>query len=107
MIVCVPVTPDGDVEPGFGRARRVAIGRVDDGRLVEWAAHDVGWDALHDTGTEGGHHARIARFLLDEHVEAVVAQHMGEGMRQMLASMQLRVVLGAAGDARQAVLAVA
>ncbi len=107
MIVCVPVTPDGQVDPRWGRAPRVAIARVAGGGIVAWAEHDVAWDALHDVGTEGGHHARVARFLTDHGVEVVVAGHMGPPMVQMLGKMRIVAKLGVSGDARGAVEAVA
>lgn len=105
MIVVVPVHADGSVDPRWGRAQRVAVADVRDGDLENWEEHEVGWGDLHDAGPEGSHHARIARFLRDHAVEMVVAHHMGEGMERMLGRMQLRVALGAAGDARAAVLA--
>ena len=106
MIVCVPVTPVGEIDPRWGRAARVAIAKVDDGAIARWDEIDVGWDALHDAGSEGGHHARVARFLREQGTEVVVAHHMGDPMLQMLAAMGVQVRLGASGDARGAVLAV-
>jgi predicted Fe-Mo cluster-binding NifX family protein len=82
----------------------MALARVDGGRLVEWTEHDVRWGDQHDSGTEGSHHARIARFLIDNHVDTVVAGHMGPPMVRMLGTMGLQVHLGASGDARDAVL---
>ncbi|HEY4993748.1 MAG TPA: NifB/NifX family molybdenum-iron cluster-binding protein [Nakamurella sp.] len=105
MIVCIPVTSDGLTAPGWGRANRVALVSASDGEISDWQAFDVGWDALHDEGTEGAHHARIARFLIDHHIEVVVAEHMGSGMTRMLATMGIRTSLGAHGDARAVVLA--
>jgi predicted Fe-Mo cluster-binding NifX family protein len=104
MIVCVPVTPDGDVDPRWGRAAQVAIADVRDGAIVSWEELAVGWDALHDEGTEGGHHARVARFLKSHGTQVVVAHHMGEPMEVMLGAMGVRVAFGASGDARNAVL---
>ena len=104
MIVCVPVAPDGTVAQGWGHAARVAVARVEAGAIAAWVEHDVGWDVLHDEGTEGGHHARIARFLSDRAVEIVVAGHMGPPMVQMLGRMGIRVELGVDGDARTVVL---
>ena len=101
--VCIPVTPDGQVGGGFGRAPLVAIATVEDGAVTAWEVHAVSWDALHDTTTEGGHHARVARFLMGHSVQLVVVGHLGEGMRHMLDSMGLAVVMGATGDAREAV----
>lgn len=105
MIVCVPVTPDGEVDGSWGRAPRVAVARVEGGRILAWDEHDVQWDKLHDVGTDGGHHARVATFLKDHRVEVVVAGHMGPPMVQMLSRMRILARLGAQGDAREAVLA--
>ncbi len=102
MIVCVPVTSDGQVDHSWGRAPRVAVANVDGDRIDSWQEFDVGWDRLHDEGTEGGHHARIARFLTEHAVGSVVAGHMGPPMQQMLGRMGVRVTLGASGDARRA-----
>ncbi len=100
MVVCVPVTPEGLVGPRWGRADRVVIATVGEAGIEDWQEFDVGWDSLHDSGSEGSHHARVARFLRDHEVEAVVAHHMGDGMRHMLEKMGLTVRLGAAGSAR-------
>jgi predicted Fe-Mo cluster-binding NifX family protein len=105
MRVCVPVTGDGQVDPRWGRAECVVIADVQAGGVRDWQEHDVGWGRLHDAGSEGSHHARVARFLMEHHVEAVVAHHMGDGMRRMLQKMGLDVRLGAAGDARAAAIA--
>ena len=105
MIIAIPVDAEGQVAHGWGRAPRVAVETAADGAITDWQVHDVGWDVAHDEGTEGSHHARIARFLIDNAIETVVAEHMGDGMVRMLGTMKLPVVLGAAGDARASVLA--
>jgi predicted Fe-Mo cluster-binding NifX family protein len=107
MIVCVPVEADGSVGHSWGRAPRVAVAEVDGSAVVGWHEHDVRWDVLHDEGTEGGHHARVARFLIDNGVQAVAAGHMGPPMVRMLAGMGIRVLLGAEGDARSMAVAAA
>lgn len=107
MIVCVPVDPDGSVGHSWGRAPRVAVARVESRNIADWQEFEVRWDALHDEGTEGGHHARIARFLQEHGVEAIVAGHVGPGMLQMLPKMGVVLRLGASGDARSAVLSAA
>jgi predicted Fe-Mo cluster-binding NifX family protein len=104
MILCVPVTPTGEIDPRWGRAGRVAVADVRDGEIVHWEGWEVGWDALHDEGSEGSHHARVARFLQAQGVQAVVAHHMGDPMVNMLGQMGVAVRLGAAGDARKAVI---
>ena len=105
MIVCVPVTSDGVVDPRWGRADRVALAETEGGEINGWREVQVGWDVLHDSGTPATHHARVARFLKAQHVEAVVADHMGPPMQDMLVRMHIRVLLGAGGDAREAVMA--
>jgi len=105
MIVCTPVTKEGLVDPRWGRADRVALAEVVNGEILSWQEVEVSWSRLHDEGTPGSHHARVVSFLREQHVEAVVANHIGDGMVRMLATMSLPVYLGAVGDAREAVLA--
>lgn len=105
MIVCVPVTPGGDIDPRWGRAARVVVADVRDGEVTSWEEILVGWDELHDMGSEGGHHARVARFLQEHDTEVVVADHMGDPMLKMLAEMGVDVRLGLSGDARSAIRA--
>ena len=105
MILCVPVTESGEVDPRWGRAGRVAVAEVVGGTVRSWDAYDVGWDRLHDEGSEGGHHARVARFVQEHRAIIVVAGHMGDPMLEMLRRMDIDVRLGVSGDARQAVLA--
>jgi predicted Fe-Mo cluster-binding NifX family protein len=107
MRVCIPVTTEGQVDPRWGRAARVAVAEVQDGSLIAWEEFDVAWDRLHDETTEGGHHARVARFLQGNRVETVAAGHMGEPMVQMLERMGIAVRLDVAGNAREAVVTVA
>ncbi|RYV53051.1 hypothetical protein EUA98_00180 [Pengzhenrongella frigida] len=107
MILCVPVTSNGQVDPRWGKADRVAVADVVDGQIATWQEIETSWSRLHDEGTPGSHHARVVTFLRENKVEAVVANHIGQGMVRMLATMQLPVHLDAAGDARAAVLAAA
>jgi predicted Fe-Mo cluster-binding NifX family protein len=102
----MPVTSDGKVGHSWGRAPRVAVADVKDGSLLAWEEIDVAWDRLHDETTEGGHHARVARFLRDHRVETVAAGHMGEPMVHTLERLGIAVHLGVVGDARQAAILV-
>ncbi len=104
VTVCIPVTSDGGIDRRWGRASRVAVATVSGGRITDWREIEVGWDVAHDAGTEGSHHARVARFLRDQQVHVVVADHMGDGMTRMLATMGIRTALGADGDAHGAVV---
>lgn len=102
--MCIPITPDEQVDHGWGHAQQVALAQVeDDGRITDWQVVDVGWDALHDQGTHSAHHARIVRFLRDNSVDCVVVEHMGPGMQRVMASMHIPTVVGAQGDAKEAV----
>ena len=105
LVVCLPVGEDGRVGHSWGRAPRVAVGEVAEGRVLRWEEFAVGWDSLHDAAGEGSHHARIASFLRDHEVQAVAAGHMGEPMRHMLARMGIELRLGAEGEARAVALA--
>lgn len=106
MIVCAPVTSDGTIDPRWGRADWVAVAEVIDGEIAHWQEIEVSWNRLHDEGTSGSHHARIAKFLREQNIEAIVANHIGDGMVRMLDTMKLPVHLGASGDARTAIKAV-
>ena len=105
MKVCVPVTADGQVDPRWGRADRVAVAEVADGEIRDWQEFTVGWGTLHDQGPEGAHHARVARFLRDYGIQAIAVGYVGPGMQRMLGSMAIRVVTGLGGDARCAACA--
>ncbi len=105
MMVCIPVTDDGMVDPRWGKADRVAVAEVVDTKILAWREIDVSWSRLHDEGTPGSHHARVVTFLREHQIEAVVANHMGDGMVRTLEAMGLPAHMGAAGDARAAVLA--
>jgi predicted Fe-Mo cluster-binding NifX family protein len=105
MKVCIPIAAGGQVDPRWGRADRVAVAEVADGQVSDWQEFAVGWGTLHDQGTEGAHHARIARFLRDNQIQVIAAHHVGPGMERMLSSMAIRLVTGADGDARAAALA--
>jgi predicted Fe-Mo cluster-binding NifX family protein len=81
------------------------VANVIDGEIKSWLAIEVSWSRLHDEGTPARHHARVARFLRENGVEAVIAHHVGDGMVKMLDTMHVPLFLEATGDARTAVLA--
>jgi predicted Fe-Mo cluster-binding NifX family protein len=107
MILCVPVTNDDEVDPRWGRADRIAVAEVVDGKIASWQEVEVSWSRLHDEGTPARHHARVARFLKDHQIQTVVAHHVGDGMVRMVNTMGLTLRLDAQGDARTAVLSAA
>lgn len=102
MTICLPVTMDGQVGDGWGRASRVAVATATaTGAIESWEEFPVGWDVLHDEGGEGQHHARIAKFLMEHQVQRVISGHMGPGMVHMLDKMSIGTVLGVHGNARE------
>jgi predicted Fe-Mo cluster-binding NifX family protein len=105
VVICLPMSDDGCIDPRWGRAHRVVVATAEGGVISGWEEFDVSWDTLHDAGPEGAHHARVARFLREHQVDTVLAHHMGEGMARMLQTMGVSVRLGIVGDARQAVTA--
>ena len=102
-VVAVPVNENGGVG-SWGRASKIAVATVQHGTIAGWEECEVGWDVLHDAGSDAAHHARVARFVKQHGVQAVVAHHMGRDMRAMLERMHLSVSLGNSGDARRAAL---
>lgn len=103
MRIAIPVTPDGHVEQGWGRAPLVAVATREDGAITDWAVHQVRWDVAHDEGTEGSHHARVVRFLREHGVTHVVVDHMGAGMHHTLGRMGIEILPVRSNLAREAV----
>jgi hypothetical protein len=52
MRVCIPVATDGQVDPRWGRAARVAVAELRAGSLIAWEEFAVAWDRLHDETTD-------------------------------------------------------
>ena len=104
MIIAVPVTDDEQVDPRWGKARNVAVAKVEDGAIRSWEVFPVGWDVLHDQGEHGTHHARIVTFLRNNNVDGVVINHAGTPMMNTMAKMGLAIAVDAAGPARHAAL---
>lgn len=103
MILTVPVTSEGRVDPRFGKATTMVVADVTDGQITDWQTHEVGWDVLHDQGEHGTHHARIVRFLKEHQVDRVVYAHMGPPMLNTIGKMGLELVQVEPKDAREAV----
>lgn len=106
MIVATPIQADGTTGPAWGRAHWVAVADVGEGGAVtSWQVYEVDWDGLHDSVTEGSHHARVATFLGTHQVRAVVVDHVGPGMVRMLDSMGIAILDARPGDAHASVQA--
>ena len=104
MIVAIPVTPEGLVDPRWGKADQVAVVRIEDNEIHVWQVHLTDWQRLHDEGQHGTHHARVVRFLRDNDVDTVVIDHAGASMLNTMEKMKLNIVLDASGPAREAAL---
>jgi hypothetical protein len=106
MVICLAVASDGTVDPRWGRAHRVAVAAAAGDTITDWEVFDAAWDTLHDTGPEGAHHARVARFLGENRVTpcwpTTWAGH-GPDAREDGRHRPTRGV----GDARQAVVSAA
>ena len=101
MKIAIPVDTDGNVDHRWGKAHYVAIAETDaSGKLSDFTTHAVRWDELHDEGGHGQHHARIIRFLREQEADAVMVNHMGNGIAHSIDRLGLIILAGAAGDAR-------
>lgn len=105
MRIATPVDHAGQSSPTWGKAHWIAVGDVADGAVSNWQVHEVQWDVLHDAGTHGSHHARVVTFLKEQGIEAVVVDHVGEGMRRMLATMDIPMLPMTPGDAQASAVA--
>lgn len=109
MKIAVPIIHDDTDDPAidhrWGRANWIAIAEVADGEMLSWNEYEVSWDAAHDAGTHGSHHARISKFLTSNSITMVVADHMGEGMLRLLDTMKIKLALEVSGSAKEAVKA--
>jgi predicted Fe-Mo cluster-binding NifX family protein len=105
MIVATPVTESGQSAAAWGKAHWIGVADVEDGVVTAWQVHEVAWDVSHDEGTHGSHHARIVRFLKEHAIDAVVVDHMGPGMVQVMQTMRIPVLPASPGDAQASVLA--
>ena len=90
MRIAMPVEGE-QVGHGWGRARVVAIVDISDGKVSGWQEDPVGWDTLHNSGTEGAHHARIVRWCRDNEITDVLVHHMGQGMVTTLTKLGLNL----------------
>ncbi|MDI3297977.1 MAG: NifB/NifX family molybdenum-iron cluster-binding protein [Bacillota bacterium] len=102
MRVALPVDADGQIFPHFGRAPRLAVATLEEGKVRDWQVLDVDWGSSHDLVPRGEHHRRVFQTLREQGVDLVLAGEMGEGMVRSLSGVGVEVVLGVAGDARSA-----
>ncbi|WP_028707394.1 NifB/NifX family molybdenum-iron cluster-binding protein [Propionicicella superfundia] len=104
MKIATPVDAAGNSATAWGRAHWIAVADVQHEHIADWQVHEVSWDVLHDSGGHGAHHARVVRFLLDNDIDGIVVDHVGEGMRRMLHRMRIPMLPATPGDAQASVL---
>ncbi len=104
MVVCVPVTQDGQVGDTWERTHDVVIARVDNatGRVDQWDEFPIRWDERPDSGGREQQHARIARFLTEHGVEQVICGYISDSVLHMLQRMDIGVVADIHGNAQEA-----
>ena len=105
MIVATPVNADGQSAAAWGKAHWIGVAALEGGAVTDWHIHEVAWDVSHDEGTHGSHHARIVRFLKENAITAVVVDHMGPGMVQVMQTMGIPLLPATPGDAQASVVA--
>jgi predicted Fe-Mo cluster-binding NifX family protein len=105
MNIATPVNEAGESAAAWGKAHWIGVASVEGGAVTAWHVHEVAWDVSHDEGTHGSHHARIVRFLKEHDIAAVVVDHMGPGMVQVMSTMKIPVLPASAGEAKASVLA--
>lgn len=105
MIVATPVDGAGNSAAAWGKAHWIAVATVDDATVTDWSVHEVAWDVSHDAGTHGSHHARVVTFLRDNSIEAIVVDHVGDGMRRILHNMSIPTLPASPGNAQDSVVA--
>lgn len=105
MKIATPVDAAGQSAHSWGRAHWVAVAEVADATIADWQVHEVSWDVLHDDSTHGSHHARVVTFLKDQSIQAIVVDHVGEGMQRMLSTMDIPLLPATPGDAQASALA--
>lgn len=103
MRIAIPVTDDDQVAHGWGRAQQLALVDVTDNQISAWRVVPVGWDVLHDEGTEGSHHAPVVRFCREQQITDVVVQHMGQGMVNTLTKLGLHLHQTSLPGARESI----
>ena len=83
----------GDVFQHFGRTETFRIYTIENGKVVKKEDIDA---------SETGEHSALAPFLMEHHVEALIAGGIGGGARMALSSCGITVYPGVTGNADKA-----
>ncbi len=121
MKVAVAVLPNGNINAHFGRANKLAIATVEEKQIAGWEEIEVPFasthgehnhDHEHDHNHNHEHHQHapvhresIKDFLVNHHVNVVLLEHAGPGMQLVQEQTDIKIVVGAQGDAKSAIQA--
>ncbi|TCS83687.1 NifB/NifX family molybdenum-iron cluster-binding protein [Tepidibacillus fermentans] len=117
MKVAVAVLPNGKVNTHFGRANKLALATIENGQITKWEEvavpfaethgnHDHHHDHDHEHHHHApGHHEGIKNWLVDHEVDMVLLDHAGPGMQKVMSETDIKIVVGAKGNAKEAVQA--
>jgi predicted Fe-Mo cluster-binding NifX family protein len=86
-------TQNGSVSGHFGKCEQFTVFETEDKRIIG--------KVLLDTRAHG--HGLLPAFLTSNGVETVIAGGMGDGAKQNLDSLGIRIVSGASGNVEEAV----
>ncbi len=120
MKVAVAVLPNGMINAHFGSAKKVALVTIEDKQITVWDEKDVPFAETHGEGdhhhhdnehhdhhhhhSHGPNHLNgIRAFLEENQVELVLLDHEGPSMRKIRNHLDVKVVVGANGNAKEAV----
>ncbi|MGC9037708.1 MAG: NifB/NifX family molybdenum-iron cluster-binding protein [Candidatus Micrarchaeia archaeon] len=92
---------DSSMLTGIGRAQRIAIIEVKEGKIAKIEEFEVKWDEAHEKEEEGLHHANIARFLRSHNVTDIIAFGAGPDMQRMIERLGIRLHFSS-GDYQEA-----
>jgi len=118
--VAVAVLPNGMVNAHFGRANKLALATVENGQISKWEEVEVPFaeshgdhDHHHDHDHHDhehhhapDHHEGIKNFLVEQGVDMVLLDHAGPGMQKVMNETDIKIVVGAKGNAKEVVQAV-
>ena len=124
MRVAVAVLPNGMINAHFGRANTLAIATIENKTVANWEEvkvpfeethgdhghHDHHHDHDHDHDHhhhhhQPGHHEGIKNLLVAQNVDMVLLDHAGPGMQKVMDETEIKIVVGAKGNAQDAVQA--
>lgn len=121
--VAIAVLPNGMINAHFGRANKLAVATIENGQITKWEEVDVPFaethgdhdhhdhDHDHDHGHEHhhhhapGHHEGIKNVLVQSGVDMVLLDHAGPGMQKVMNETDIKIVVGAKGNARESIQA--